>query len=126
SGRRLRTALDARAGSYFDGTRRQVILTPTWNASPHLELGADYQLTSLRFAARGERDDIQLVRARVRAALDARLSANMFVQYNSTTHRLDANGRLRFAFEEGTDLWLVYNEGLDTDRAYTSSGVRPP
>ena len=24
--------------------------------------------------------------------------------------------RLRYAVAEGTDLWLVYNEGLDTDR----------
>ncbi len=34
TGSRIRTSVDARAGSYFDGTRAQVILSPTWNVSP--------------------------------------------------------------------------------------------
>ncbi|HEX6974748.1 MAG TPA: DUF5916 domain-containing protein, partial [Vicinamibacterales bacterium] len=54
SGRKLRTDVDARSGTYFDGTRTQVILTPTWNLSRHLELGGDYQLTALRFPVRGQ------------------------------------------------------------------------
>ena len=53
-------------------------------------------------------------------------SGNAFVQYNSTTDQLDFNIRLRYAFAEGTDLWLVYNEGLDTERARDLIGVRPP
>ena len=57
-----------------------------------------------------------MLRLRIRTALDARASGNAFVQYNSTTDRLDFNVRLRYAIAEGTDLWLVYNEGLDTDR----------
>ncbi len=126
NGARLRTSLDARAGSYFDGTRRQVILRPTWNASRHLELGLDYQFTSLRFPARGQGDDINVARLRVRTALDARLSGNAFVQYNSTTDALDFNVRLRYAFAEGTDLWLVYNEGLDTDRVDDGLGGLSP
>ncbi len=52
----------------------------------------------------------------MRTALDAKASGNAFVQYNSTTERLDFNVRLRYAVAEGTDLWLVYNEGLDTGR----------
>jgi hypothetical protein len=39
------------------------------------------------------------------------------VQYNSTTGSLDFNLRLRYAIAEGTDVWLVYNEGLDTERS---------
>jgi hypothetical protein len=126
TGSRLRTNVDARAGSYFDGSRRQVILRPTWNASKHLELGLDYQFTSLRFPSRGEADDISVARLRVRTALDARLSGNAFVQYNSTTEGLDLNVRLRYAFAEGTDLWLVYNEGLDTERGPDGLGGESP
>ncbi|HJU66501.1 MAG TPA: hypothetical protein VJ596_12515, partial [Gemmatimonadaceae bacterium] len=115
-GRKVRMNADLRAGTYFDGRRAQAILTPTWNVSPHLELGADYQITALRFPVRDESADIHVLRLRVRSALDVRLSANAFVQYNSTTDRLDFNVRARYAFAEGTDLWLVYNEGLDTER----------
>jgi len=53
-------------------------------------------------------------------------SGNAFVQYNSTTDRLDFNVRLRYAFAEGTDLWLVYNEGLDTDPVRDLGGIRSP
>lgn len=116
SGARVRTSMDARAGTYFDGTRAQVILGPTWNVSPRLEVGGEYQATLLRFPDRGQSTDIHLARLRVRTALNARASGNAFVQYNSTSDRMDLNVRLRYAFAEGTDLSLVYNEGLDTDR----------
>ena len=125
SGARLRTDVDFRTGTYFDGRRTQVILTPTWNLSRHLEVGGDYQWTRLRFPVRSEEVDIHLARLRVRTALDARASGNAFVQYNSTTRRLDVNVRLRYTFAEGTDLWLVYNEGLDTERALITSGASP-
>ncbi|MEW5917882.1 MAG: DUF5916 domain-containing protein, partial [Gemmatimonadota bacterium] len=125
-GRRLRTDIDFRTGTFYDGNRTQVILTPTWNISPHLELGADYQLTHLEFDARNQTENVHLARFRVRAARDARASANAFVQYNSTAKRLDMNVRLRYAFAEGTDLWLVYNEGLDTERAIGAAGITPP
>jgi hypothetical protein len=117
SGARLRTSIDARTGTYFDGTRTQVILKPTWNVSRYLELGADYQLSVLRFDTRDQKADIHVARLRVRTALDAQRSGNAFVQYNSTNGSLDFNLRLRYAIAEGTDVWLVYNEGLDTERS---------
>lgn len=116
SGRKLRTDVDFRTGTYFDGRRTQVIVTPTWNVNRHLELGGDYQLSALRFPIRQQSANIHLLRLRVRTALDARASGNAFVQYNSTSERLDFNIRLRYAVTEGTDLWVVYNEGLDTGR----------
>ena len=116
SGSRLRTNIDARAGTYFDGNRAQIIVTPTWNVSSRLELGAEYQHTRLRFEDRNQSADINLVRARIRTALNARASGNALLQYNSTTDRFGMNLRLRYNFAEGTDLWLVYDEILTTDR----------
>jgi hypothetical protein len=126
TGAKLRTSVDLRSGSYFDGRRTQMILNPTWNASKHLELGADYQLTALRFPVRDQSTNLHVTRLRIRSALNAQTSGNAFVQYNSALNRVDFNVRLRYAFAEGTDLWLVYNEGLDTDRPYTPTGDRSP
>jgi hypothetical protein len=125
-GRKLRTSLDFRTGTFYDGTRTQAILTPTWNVSRNLELGADYQVSDIRFASRDQHETIQVARLRVRTALDVRASGNAFVQYNSTTDRVDVNVRLRYAFAEGTDLWFVYNEGLDTDRTTNPQGYESP
>ncbi|MGH9383557.1 MAG: hypothetical protein ACRD2N_04630 [Vicinamibacterales bacterium] len=123
TGARLRTNVDFRSGTYFDGKRTQVILDPTWNASKHLELGASYQLTRLRFDSRSQNDTIQLLGLRVRSALNTRASGNAFIQYNSTSQRVDVNVRLRYNFAEGTDSWLVYNEGLDSERTSLGAGV---
>ena len=115
SGASIRTSVDARAGTYFDGRRAQAIVRPTWNVSRHLELGVDYQITRLDFPSRRQSVSIHLAGFRARTALDATKSANVLIQYNSTTRRVDLNVRLRYAAAEGRDLWLVYNEGLDTD-----------
>jgi len=122
SGARLRTTADFRTGTYFDGHRTQLILAPTWNVSRHLEFGGDYQVSLLRFDTRGESATIHLARVRIRSALNAQASGNAFVQYNSTTNRLDFNVRFRYNVAEGTDLWVVYNEGLDGDRTFDALG----
>ena len=126
AGRKLRMDVDARAGTYFDGNRKQVVAAPTWNVSPYLELGGEYQLTRLDFPVRHQEATLQVGRLRVRSALNSSASAAAFVQYNSASDRLDFNVRLRYAFAEGTDLWLVYNEGLDTERIQDSGLPRPP
>jgi hypothetical protein len=59
----------------------------------------------LRFDERHLRENVQVARVRVRTALDAQRSGNIFVQYNSTTESVDVNLRLRYAIAEGTDLW---------------------
>jgi hypothetical protein len=83
-------------------------------------------VTSLSFPSRDQSDVIHVGRLRVGTALDARHSGNALIQYSSTTDRLDMNVRLRRSFAEGTDLWLVYNEGLDMEREIDVHGVYPP
>jgi hypothetical protein len=117
AGRRVRANTDLQVGTFFDGFRTQLTLTPTWNVSRRLELGGQYIGNVLRFGIRDQRTEIHLARLRIRTALNAQASGAAFVQFNSTTDRLDANVRLRYNFAEGTDLWLVYNEGLATERA---------
>jgi hypothetical protein len=126
SGLKYRANVDARFGTYFDGRRQQIIVTPIWNVSRNLELGADYQLTRLQFPVRDQHADIQLLRLRVRGALDARASGSAFIQYNSTTDRIATNVRVRYNFSEGTDLWLVYDEAFATERPEMETGLRMP
>jgi hypothetical protein len=53
----------------------------------------------------------------VRAAANARLSGAALVQYNSLARAIGINLRLRYNVREGTDAWLVWDEGLNTERS---------
>jgi hypothetical protein len=103
-------------GTFYDGWQATADLTPIWYVSRHLELSGFYQFTRVRFPARDQRFDAHLARVRVGTALDTRLSTNAFLQFNSAAHTVSANVRFRYNFREGNDLWIVYNEGLNTDR----------
>ena len=48
-GPRLRTLVDARLGGFYDGSRLQLKLEPTWNLSRFLEIGGSYEFNRLRF-----------------------------------------------------------------------------
>jgi hypothetical protein len=124
-GRALVVQAGLQGGGYFDGWRLAPRLAPTWSVSPHLELGGDYELNRIGFPERGDEFTSHLLRLRARTALDARWSASALVQYSSAAERLGANARLRFNVREGTDLWVVLDEGyrLDWDR---SGALLPP
>ena len=115
AGRKLRTGIDARAGGFYDGWRWRIKLDPVWNLSRHLELGGSYEFNQIRFPGRTGLD-AHVGQLRVGAAANSRLSATALVQVNSVDDRLGANLRLRYNFGEGSDLWLVYDEGFNTDR----------
>ena len=104
------------AGAFYDGWRVNFSLTPIWNVSRNLELGADYQIAWATFPDRNQAFTVHVPRIRIQAALDTKLSASAFVQYNSAADLVTPNVRIRYNFREGNDLWLVYNEGMNTDR----------
>lgn len=114
---RLRTVLSARVGGFYDGSQVEILFRPVWNLSRHLELGADLENTAIRFADRDQSVDVRVARLRLRAAANARLSAAALVQYNSLADAIGINLRIRYNVREGTDAWLVWDEGLNTERS---------
>ena len=102
-------------GSFFDGWQARLAFTPTWFVSQHLELGSTYELNRIRFPDRDQKFDAHVLRLRIGTALNTHLSTNAFVQFNSAADAVSANIRFRYNFREGNDLWIVVNEGLNTD-----------
>ena len=117
----LRWTLNLEAGSFYDGWRISASAAPTWYLSKHLEFNAEYLFNHVRFADRDQRLNTHIARLRIGTALNNRLSTSALVQYNSTTSSVSVNIRFRYNFRERNDLWIVYNEGLNTDR----NRVRP-
>jgi hypothetical protein len=119
-GQLLRTEASTSVGTFFDGWRWQAEVSPTWNPSPHLELGGTYQANLVRFPDRDQRFVAHVARSRVRVALNKKVSTNAFLQYNSAASLATADVRFRYNFGQGNDLWIVYTEGFNLDRRRTT------
>jgi hypothetical protein len=52
----------------------------------------------------------------VQLALDTRISFSTLAQVSNIADLATFNARFRYNVREGTDLWIVYNEGLNTER----------
>jgi hypothetical protein len=102
-------------GQAFDGYRLSLNLEPQLNLSSHLSLAARYELHRLWFPERDQRVNADLGSIRVRAALDPRLSADVFLQYSAAADALSTNFRVRYRFAEGRDLFVVLDEARDLD-----------
>jgi hypothetical protein len=115
-GRLLNTMLMGELGGYYDGWRVSLGAMPTWSGIPNLEIGGMFQYNLVRFPARGESFFAPLGQLRVLATLSVKFSASALVQYNGADDEVSANVRFRYNPREGTDVYLVYNEGINTDR----------
>jgi hypothetical protein len=89
-------------------------------------LSGGYVQTALRDADRNESLAVHSVRTRARLAASTKLQATLQAQVNSVDDRLGVNLRVRYNFAEGTDLWLVYDEGLNLDRKLDGTPDRLP
>jgi len=104
------------AGSFYDGTRVGFSMDPSWTQSRYLELGAGYQVNRLDFSGRDVETTTHLGRLQAQVALNPQVSLSSLVQYSNVSDLAAANVRFRYHFREGTDLWVVYNEGWNTNR----------
>lgn len=109
----INSRLYFRYGQFYDGEWTLLIVNPYYQPSEHLQLGLDVQRTAATFPDRAPfRADVLRLRADV--AFTRRLSGGMFVQYASTSSSAAVNARLRYNLGEGRDLYLVFNESVDT------------
>jgi hypothetical protein len=107
----------AEAGSFYDGRRVTLMAMPMWSIIPDLSLSGHYEFNRVDFPGRGQKLIAHLVQLRLLATLSTKLSVLTFVQYNGAEDLVVGNVRLRYNPREGNDLYLVFNEILNTDRA---------
>ena len=76
------------------------------------------------FDDRDQRFRAHIARLRAEPRLNTLLSGAALVQYSSASNAFLVNFRVRWNPREGTDLYVVWNEGLVTDR-HSFDPVRP-
>lgn len=101
-------------GGYFDGYKLSPSIQPKWNIGASVELGGLYRLDLIRFPDRMQRLNNHIAGLRALYMFSTKLSLSAFVQYNSAIHKVLSNVRFRYNPKEGTDLYLVFNEGRNT------------
>jgi len=111
-------------GSFYDGWRTSLGLTPRWNIFSDLELSGTYQVNRVTFPDRNQQFTAHIARLRALYMLSTKFSATAFIQYNSAVDAVIGNIRLRYNPREGIDLYLVYNEVLNTNR-YRQDPILP-
>lgn len=116
SSRLFRTRFELDGGTFYGGRRITAIIAPTWNVSKHLELEATYLFNLLDSGLAEDWFSVHVGQLRIRTALNTKLSTNAFIQYNSAANVVTANVRFRYNFRDGNDFWIVFNEGVNTDR----------
>jgi len=103
-------------GSFYDGRRISISLTPVANISAHLQLEGMYQINRVEFPERNQKFTGHIGRLKVSAFLNSKLSLVSLAQYNSAVNKIITNIRFRYNPREGHDLYIVYDEGLNTYR----------
>jgi len=101
-------------GGYFDGYKLSPSIQPKWNIGASVELGGMYRLDLIRFPDRVQSLNNHIAGLQALYMFSTKLSFSAFVQYNTAIHKVISNIRFRYNPKEGTDLYIVFNEGRNT------------
>jgi hypothetical protein len=104
------------AGSFYDGRRVTINLMPTANISKHLQLEGIYEFNAVEFPDRNQKFTGHIAQLKISAFLNSKLSLISLFQYNSANDKIITKIRFRYNPREGNDLYIVYDEGLNTNR----------
>lgn len=101
-------------GTFFGGDRTEARFNGRYEVTPRLSIEPRVSINWVdlpqgRFTAR-------LVSGRVNYTLSPRSFLAALVQYNTSTESLSTNIRFRWEYEPGSDVFVVYTEGRDTER----------
>lgn len=116
--------INVQGGQFFDGYRITGGMNISWSLSRKFKLEPYYELNRVVFPARNDLFTAHVGRLRIKYYFSKALSVSTFAQVSNASNVFISNFRLRYNPKEGNDLYIVYNEGLNTNR-YSYSPVRP-
>ncbi|OFX43621.1 MAG: hypothetical protein A2X03_10955 [Bacteroidetes bacterium GWA2_40_15] len=103
-------------GRYYDGWINSFNITPALTLGSSWIIETGYGLNDINFRERDQRFLSHLLMLKVLYMYSTTLSASSFIQYNSLIDKAIWNVRFRFNPREGNDLYLVYNDNLNSSR----------
>jgi hypothetical protein len=102
-----------RKGSFFSGDRTELIGSARIELTPQFSLEPRFAINWVDLDE-GEFTDT-LVSTRVSYTISPRMAVSSLIQYNSGSNALGASVRYRWEYQPGSDLFIVYSEGRETN-----------
>ncbi len=104
-------------GGFYDGTLFSTSLMPRIVVSSHLKLEGTYQYNTADFESRGQHYVAHLGKLKAEYLFNTKFSLSAFLQYSSDERIFVENIRFRYNPREGNDLFIVFNDILNSDRS---------
>ena len=112
--RRLNGTFTVRAGDYFNGTIRSVGFSRgRMEVTQRLSLEPSVSVNWIDSPQGSFRTDLLV--SRVNFSFTPRMFFSGLIQYNSSTNTVSNNLRLRWEYQPGSELFVVYTEDRETD-----------
>ncbi len=109
-------------GSFYNGDRSAITFNGARvNVSSRLSLEPNVQINWIELPTGSF--TTKLLGSRITFTATPLLFASALVQYNSSTHTVSANARLRWEYRPGSELFVVYNEERDSEAASLAPGL---
>jgi Domain of unknown function (DUF5916) len=120
--RRLSGAFLFEKGSFYNGDRTAITFNRSrFNVFPQLSIEPNVSINWIDLPTGSF--TTTLVGSRITYTLTPLVFASALIQYNSSTHTVSANARLRWEYRPGSELFVVYNEERDSDAALGVPGL---
>jgi hypothetical protein len=101
-------------GNFYDGKKTTFTAFVRWDASRFFKLTANYQNDKVDFEHRGGFTN-NLLGLNILVMFNTKFSISSLVQYNALNNRVGSNVRFRYNPSERRDLYIVINNGLNTE-----------
>lgn len=107
-------------GGFYSGKRIYISPEATLYASKHLYFSLTYEYNNIQFD-KYLTDTIStvftsnLIRWNITYNFTTKVALKFYVQYDDLTDQLSSNLRFRYNPSEGTDLFIVFNQGTNTN-----------
>ncbi|MGB7217938.1 MAG: DUF5916 domain-containing protein [Vicinamibacterales bacterium] len=114
--RRVSAAVDVDHGTFYGGDRTAITVSRgKLNVSPQLSLEPTYSVNWLDLPQGSF--TTQLTGSRITYTVTPLMFVSSLVQYNSAARSVSANVRLRWEYQPGSEIFIVFNEQRDTATA---------
>jgi hypothetical protein len=113
----LSASFTAEAGRFYDGTKISLYAAPTLNIGSDIDVGLTYYFDFVSFPDRDAGFTNHIAGFKGLWTFTTKTSLMAFIQYNTAIDKVVSNLRFRYNPREGNDLYIVWDEGLNSDMA---------